>query len=298
MSVEQSKSSSLFIPASENGLACLLLRERSGRGWAKLQGTPAALLVLVLELIIAHLSHLGLEALAVGVAGVFLSTGNELARAAGQIVAALFLLQLFVRAICAPSQAHLCQLRVPSFAALALFCEELLAVAVGERLAWWRTAGFARLFRLVVVAPLAEEIYFRVVVLHLCANRLKRGSLASPSLASAALFAVAHGFQGGLTAVLTRFIAGLALAFRFERSSGNLIEVIVLHSLHNGAALAGLASGGESPPTSGGSIASLRTFWAPLALFGGMALVDAVGLGLLPVPPRWQFGRTTKQNGT
>ena len=135
--------------------------------------------------------------------------------------AALFL-PLLRRAIRAPSVLSLFRIGLPSVVAAVFACEEVAAAWSGARLEGWRAAGAWRLLQVAVATPVAEELYCRVAVLHLCANRLR--SLAPACALSAVLFAAGHR-AAGAAALLTRLVAGLALALRFASSGGNLAEV-------------------------------------------------------------------------
>lgn len=79
----------------------------------------------------------------------------------------------------------------------------------------------------VVVAPLAEEVFFRGVVYN--AWRREHGIVAA-TLGSSALFAVIHGT---LVVVLPIFVLGLVLARVYERTR-SLLATIVVHATVNG----------------------------------------------------------------
>jgi membrane protease YdiL (CAAX protease family) len=84
---------------------------------------------------------------------------------------------------------------------------------------------------IVVLAPIAEEVFFRGVVFN--AFLRERG----PRMAyvgSAAMFAVIHL---SVVALLPIFLLGLALAWVYDRT-GNLIAPIVMHAVVNGISVA------------------------------------------------------------
>ena len=80
---------------------------------------------------------------------------------------------------------------------------------------------------IVVLAPIAEELFFRGVVF----NAFLRERGPRPAyLGSAALFAVIHL---SIVALLPIFLLGLALAWIYDRT-GNLLAPIVMHAVVNG----------------------------------------------------------------
>ncbi len=80
---------------------------------------------------------------------------------------------------------------------------------------------------IVVLAPIAEELFFRGVVFN--AFLRERGPRLA-YLGSAALFAVIHL---SIVALLPIFLLGLALAWVYHRA-GSLIAPIVMHAVVNG----------------------------------------------------------------
>jgi uncharacterized protein len=80
---------------------------------------------------------------------------------------------------------------------------------------------------IVVLAPIAEEVFFRGIGFNaLLRERGRRWAY----LGSAALFAVIHL---SLVALLPIFLLGLALAWVYERT-GNLLAPIAMHAVVNG----------------------------------------------------------------
>jgi membrane protease YdiL (CAAX protease family) len=84
---------------------------------------------------------------------------------------------------------------------------------------------------IVVLAPIAEELFFRGVVFN--AFRRERGRRWA-YIGSAALFAVIHL---SLVALVPIFLLGLALAWVYERT-GSLLAPIVMHAVVNGISVA------------------------------------------------------------
>lgn len=80
---------------------------------------------------------------------------------------------------------------------------------------------------IVILAPLAEEIFFRGVVFNAW---LREGGRTWAYLGSSALFAVIHL---SLVAVVPIFLLGLALAWVYRRT-GNLLAPIAMHATVNG----------------------------------------------------------------
>jgi membrane protease YdiL (CAAX protease family) len=80
---------------------------------------------------------------------------------------------------------------------------------------------------IVILAPIAEEVFFRGVVFNAW---LREGGRAWAYLGSSALFAVIHL---SLIAVVPIFLLGLALAWVYRRS-GNLLAPIAMHAVVNG----------------------------------------------------------------
>jgi membrane protease YdiL (CAAX protease family) len=83
---------------------------------------------------------------------------------------------------------------------------------------------------IVVLAPIAEEIFFRGVIFNAF---LREGGRRWAFLGSSALFAVIHL---SLVAAIPIFLLGLALAWVYERTN-NLLAPIVMHMVVNGASV-------------------------------------------------------------
>jgi membrane protease YdiL (CAAX protease family) len=83
---------------------------------------------------------------------------------------------------------------------------------------------------IVVLAPIAEEIFFRGVVFNAF---LREGGRRWAFLGSSAVFAAIHL---SLVAVIPIFVLGLALAWVYEREN-NLLAPIVMHMVVNGASV-------------------------------------------------------------
>jgi hypothetical protein len=83
----------------------------------------------------------------------------------------------------------------------------------------------------VVLAPVAEEIFFRGVVFNAW---LREGGRRYAYIGSAALFAVIHV---SLISLLPIFLLGLALAWIYERT-GSLLAPIAMHATVNGISVA------------------------------------------------------------
>ncbi|CAE8705568.1 unnamed protein product [Polarella glacialis] len=260
----------LFINPQEHGLVRPVINGRPRfQKWPKLRGSPAAWLVLSL----AHMVHLGLEALfSVGLEAAF---GRlDLVRAVSLLLSAGASVPLLARAVGAPSLGSLTTLRLPSVFVAALVCEEVVAALLGARVGAWRAAGIGRFLRVAVATPLAEEVYFRVALLHLCANRMT--SAFAACVLAGFVFASLHSVSG-FWPMLLLFVAGCSLSLRFVASGRNFAEAL-LHCLHNAAAMASVAS---KAPDSGASSQQTAEL-VPLLLFSGMLLFDAVKLGMLP----------------
>jgi uncharacterized protein len=84
---------------------------------------------------------------------------------------------------------------------------------------------------IVVLAPIAEEVFFRGVVFNAL---LREGGRRWAYIGSSALFAVIHLDP---VAMLPLFLLGLALSWVYQRS-GNLLAPIVMHATVNGIAVA------------------------------------------------------------
>lgn len=94
----------------------------------------------------------------------------------------------------------------------------------------------------VVVAPLAEEFFFRRVLQGWLERRC--GGRAEPAvLLSAGMFAVAHAGHG--LAVVPLFLLGIVLG-TIARQTGSLVPCILLHGLFNAVSIA-LVLGGSGP---------------------------------------------------
>jgi membrane protease YdiL (CAAX protease family) len=83
----------------------------------------------------------------------------------------------------------------------------------------------------VILAPIAEEVFFRGVVFNAW---LREGGRRWAYIGSAALFAVIHL---SLVSLLPIFLLGLALAWVYERT-GNLLAPIAMHATVNGISVA------------------------------------------------------------
>jgi membrane protease YdiL (CAAX protease family) len=83
----------------------------------------------------------------------------------------------------------------------------------------------------VVLAPVAEEIFFRGVVFNAW---LREGGRRYAYIGSAALFAVIHV---SLISLLPIFLLGLALAWIYERT-GSLLAPMAMHATVNGISVA------------------------------------------------------------
>ena len=83
----------------------------------------------------------------------------------------------------------------------------------------------------VILAPIAEEIFFRGVVFNAL---LREGGRRWAFIGSSALFAIIHV---SLVALLPIFLLGLALAWIYQRS-GNLLAPIAMHATVNGISVA------------------------------------------------------------
>ncbi|MGZ8563692.1 MAG: CPBP family intramembrane glutamic endopeptidase, partial [Candidatus Limnocylindria bacterium] len=84
---------------------------------------------------------------------------------------------------------------------------------------------------IVILAPIAEEVFFRGVVFNAL---LRERGPRTAYLGSAALFAVIHL---SIVALLPIFLLGLALAWVYHRT-GNLLAPIVMHAVVNGISVA------------------------------------------------------------
>jgi membrane protease YdiL (CAAX protease family) len=83
----------------------------------------------------------------------------------------------------------------------------------------------------VILAPIAEEIFFRGVVFNAL---LREGSRRWAFIGSSAVFAIIHV---SLVALLPIFLLGLALAWIYQRS-GNLLAPMAMHATVNGISVA------------------------------------------------------------
>jgi CAAX protease family protein len=79
----------------------------------------------------------------------------------------------------------------------------------------------------VILAPIAEEVFFRGVVFNAW---LREGGRRWAYVGSAALFAIIHL---SLVSLVPIFLLGLALAWVYERT-GNLLAPIAMHAVVNG----------------------------------------------------------------
>ncbi len=87
-------------------------------------------------------------------------------------------------------------------------------------------------FGVVLVAPIAEEIFFRGVVFNAW---LREGGRRYAYIGSAALFAIIHV---SLVSLIPIFILGLALAWVYERSGFTLLAPMAMHATVNGISVA------------------------------------------------------------
>jgi len=83
---------------------------------------------------------------------------------------------------------------------------------------------------IVILAPIAEEVFFRGVVFNAF---LREGGRRWAFLGSSALFAAIHL---SLVALIPIFLLGLALAWVYDRTN-NLLAPIVMHTVVNGASV-------------------------------------------------------------
>jgi hypothetical protein len=83
----------------------------------------------------------------------------------------------------------------------------------------------------VIVAPIAEEVFFRGVVFNAW---LREGGRRWAFIGSSALFAIIHL---SLVSIVPIFVLGLALAWVYDRT-GSLLAPIVMHAVVNGISVA------------------------------------------------------------
>jgi membrane protease YdiL (CAAX protease family) len=83
----------------------------------------------------------------------------------------------------------------------------------------------------VILAPIAEEVFFRGVVFNAW---LREGGRRWAFIGSSALFALIHA---SVVALLPIFLLGLALAWIYQRT-GNLLAPIAMHAMVNGMSVA------------------------------------------------------------
>jgi len=83
----------------------------------------------------------------------------------------------------------------------------------------------------VILAPIAEEVFFRGVVFNAW---LREGGRRWAFIGSSALFALIHA---SVVALLPIFLLGLALAWIYQRT-GNLLAPIAMHAMVNGVSVA------------------------------------------------------------
>jgi len=83
----------------------------------------------------------------------------------------------------------------------------------------------------VILAPIAEEVFFRGVVFNAW---LREGGRRWAFIGSSALFALIHA---SVVALLPIFLLGLALAWIYQRT-GNLLAPIAMHAMVNGISVA------------------------------------------------------------
>jgi len=83
----------------------------------------------------------------------------------------------------------------------------------------------------VILAPIAEEVFFRGVVFNAW---LREGGRRWAFIGSSALFALIHA---SIVALVPIFLLGLALAWIYQRT-GNLLAPIAMHAMVNGVSVA------------------------------------------------------------
>lgn len=134
--------------------------------------------------------------------------------------------------------------------------QTIVIIAAAEAIAWLSTAAFefsgyriqpqklvlqlsspdatlalkAKIFLLaVVLAPVAEELVFRLGIFRWGLRRFAKLAFAPAAAISAAVFAAAHLYPPGIPAL---FFLGFAFAWQYEKS-GDLRLAIATHALFN-----------------------------------------------------------------
>ena len=90
------------------------------------------------------------------------------------------------------------------------------------------------IFTFIILAPLAEELFFRGVVQDFLKKRLSGAlfMISFANIAASVIFAAAHvPFWGFPHAVLV-FIPSLAFGFMYDRT-GTLVYPVILHTIYN-----------------------------------------------------------------
>lgn len=117
---------------------------------------------------------------------------------------------------------------------MAFGLDPLAIVRIDLPKATWRVI----LFFLVggLVAPVAEELFFRGVIYGYFRNRLHpvfgKAGIAWAVVISTLLFVTAHGIRGGLP--LTQIVGGFVFCIAYERSK-SLATPVIIHCLGNAA---------------------------------------------------------------
>lgn len=117
---------------------------------------------------------------------------------------------------------------------LLLICAGILWFLI--RLQWGRLSvpPYGDIPVYLLLAPFAEELFFRGVVQDLLKKRVKGGlyALSYANILASAVFAACHfPFWGYFHSALV-FIPSLAFGFMYDRS-GRLIYPVILHALYN-----------------------------------------------------------------
>lgn len=127
----------------------------------------------------------------------------------------------------------------------------------------------------VVMAPLGEEMIFRALIFRGLRDGLARWIGLQPAvivatLASAFLFAIAHGGEGQDAQIAALLVTGGLLALSYELT-GTLAAPILVHSLNNMLALSQAVSAGPNVGFAADG-AMLAVYGAPVVLLAGLAL--------------------------
>ena len=110
-----------------------------------------------------------------------------------------------------------------------LVAEHILLTAIQELTWGWKTAGAVSA---IVLAPLAEEIFFRGLVQSMLRRHL--ASRWASILITSLLFALMHYKSPQTVAAL--FVLGVVLGYNYERT-GRLYPVILIHAAFNAVAI-------------------------------------------------------------